>query len=115
MELRSKTLEMISLNVSLVQQERPFLRTQKNSPTDRALSSSPLVESVRTLIISLNNSIESQHPQLNTTDCAALCFLQSMGTELTCTDRSPSPTTPTTGTTLNLSPLKLIFQAYSCS
>ncbi|XP_041668835.1 phospholipase B1, membrane-associated isoform X2 [Cheilinus undulatus] len=44
-------------------QEQPFLRTQKNSPSDRKLDSAPFSEF-------------------------------SMGTEVNCTDRSPSPTVP---------------------
>ncbi|XP_034531226.1 phospholipase B1, membrane-associated [Notolabrus celidotus] len=52
------------ISIPCPSQERPFLRTQQNSPTNRELNTSPRTET-------------------------------SMGTEINCTDRSPSPTTPT--------------------
>ncbi|XP_060919443.1 phospholipase B1, membrane-associated [Labrus mixtus] len=61
---RAEVMDTSVTSIPCPTQERPFLRTQKNSPTDRELDSSPLTESF-------------------------------MGTEINCTDRSPSPLTPT--------------------
>ncbi|XP_035529318.1 phospholipase B1, membrane-associated [Morone saxatilis] len=58
-------------------QERPFLRTQKNSPTKRDGQASTLTDPV-------------------------------MGTELPCTDRSPSPTTPTSVHELKPGDIKVV-------
>ncbi|XP_062254116.1 phospholipase B1, membrane-associated [Platichthys flesus] len=70
-------------------QEQPFLRTQINSPSDRE--------------ITLYNKASSVTDRRRKSKCS-----QGMGTEIPCTDRSPSPTTPTSVHELRPGDIKVV-------
>lgn len=91
----------------LSSQERPFLRTQTNSPTEREGKASALTDPVSLSTPLQNYSVELQHMQINLFE-STVC-LQVMGTEIPCTDRSPSPTTPTSGKICFLALILLIY------
>uniref|UniRef100_UPI0037E7CE66 phospholipase B1, membrane-associated-like n=1 Tax=Semicossyphus pulcher TaxID=241346 RepID=UPI0037E7CE66 len=74
---QAEVMDNSVISIPCPTQERPFLRTQKNSPTERAMKASPLTESF-------------------------------MGTEINCTDRSPSPTTPTSVHELRPGDIKVV-------
>ncbi|CAB1427850.1 unnamed protein product [Pleuronectes platessa] len=70
-------------------QERPFLRTQINSPSDRETT--------------LYNKASSVTDRSRKSNCS-----QGMGTEIPCTDRSPSPTIPTSVHELRPGDIKVV-------
>ncbi|XP_044023166.1 phospholipase B1, membrane-associated isoform X2 [Siniperca chuatsi] len=74
---QAEVMDSSVITIPCPSQERPFLRTQKNSPTERDSKASTLTDPV-------------------------------MGTEIPCTDRSPSPTTPTSVHELRPGDIKVV-------
>ncbi|XP_019953531.2 phospholipase B1, membrane-associated [Paralichthys olivaceus] len=81
-------------------QERPFLRTQTNSRSDRVTT---LNNKASSLTDPRSLEIQRQLYSSKTANCS-----QVMGTEIPCTDRSPSPTTPTSVHELRPGDIKVV-------